>query len=384
MELAHWHRMTGTLFAFLRDNSVGDNLPEGEMDHLQGHYRHVAVRSLYIRSEFAKAVKALQAENIDVMALKGVALIGTAYKDAGTREMSDIDLLVKLESADRAQEIVTNLGYKPVGSEATQEKTRETHRHLPKLHDHDRELSMEVHTHFVSSTSPLHFDIESVWEHARTAKLHGVEVLLPSPEHMLLHLATHFFLDRRFTSGSSLKQLNDIAGYVRTEGEGLDWDFFLDEVKRHGLNAPVFSVLSTAAIVMDLAVPAHVLDGLRPADYSSKMEEIFIRQRVLQPHKLTATELVPHDRAYTLGTMLKGILRRVAPSGEYMETHYSSPHEIDEPQRNPRIQRAGEMFKRGFGYAVNPMRLWQEVRVDRWLHSLSSGNSVQGDERRPG
>ncbi len=378
MELAHWHRMTGMLYAFHRDNASIE-LREDHAAHLREHYTHTSIRTLYIRAEFKRAVQALQAENIDVMALKGVALLDCAYKDSGTREMADIDLLVKPESADRAQEIVQGLGYDPVGTEAVQERTRDNHRHLPKLHDHNRELSFEVHTHIVSSDSPLHFDIDTVWQHAKPATLHGVDVLVPSPEHMLLHLSLHFFLDRRFTSGSSLKQLNDVAGYVGSEQHRIDWDFFLQEVKTYNLGGPVFIVLSTASSLLEVDIPAHVLEELRPNGYSEKMEELFIRQRVLQPKALTATELVPHASVYTLRAMLKGVFRRVAPSNQYMETHYGTDA-IDAPA-STRMKRSGELFKRGFGYARNPLRLWQEVRVDRWLHSHSRGEALTGNDK---
>lgn len=377
--LAHWHRMTGMLFAFLRDNSIGDTLPESDLAHLQEHYRYTAVRTMYIRSEFVRAVKALRSENIDVVALKGIALLDKAYHDPGVREMADIDLLVRPEFAERAQEIVRGLGYEPIGTDATQERTREVHRHLPKLRNDDRELSFEIHTHIVSNNSPLHFDIETIWQHASSVELHGVVVLVPSPEHMLLHLSLHFFLDRRFTSGTSLKQLSDVAGYIRAEN--IDWGLFLEETRKYGLGGAVFSVLSTAATLFGVNVPAHVLDGLKPDGYSTKMEELFIRQRVLQTQQLTATELVPHGSVYTVRALLRGVFSRVAPTDEYMEGHYGTDA-IDAPA-STRMKRVGEMFKRGFGYAVNPFRLWQEVKVDRWLHSLSNGPAAGGSDERP-
>lgn len=380
MQLAHWHRVTGMLFLFLRDSGSSEALRESDMDDLREHYRHTSVRSLYIRSEFARVTKALQAENIEVMALKGIALIGTVYPDAGVREMTDIDLLIRPEQAEHAQEIATGLGYEAVGTEAAQERTREVHRHLPKLHNHDRELSIEIHTHFVSNDSPLHFDIDTVWQHASKTTLHGVDVLVPSPEHMVIHLCLHFFLDRRFTSGSSLKQLNDLASYLKVESEKIDWDFFIDEVQKNRLEGPVFSILSTAITLLSTDVPAHVLESLRPTGYSEKMHELFVRQRVLQMHKLTATELVPHEDVYTVGAMFKGVLRRMAPSRLYMETHYGS-EAVDDPN-NTRMKRIGEMFKRGFNYTRNPLRLWQEVRVDRWLHSLSNSEAATRDEKR--
>lgn len=377
MRLAHWHRMTGMLFAFLRDNVSADLLPADHMEHIRGHYRHTAVRTLHIRSEFVKAVRALQAENIEVMALKGVALIDSVYRDPGVREMSDVDLLVKAEFADRAQEIARSLGYEAGGSVSPE------HKHLPRLHNHDRELSFEIHTHIVGSDSPLHFDIDTFWQHARPVTLHGMDVFVPSPEHMLLHVSLHFFQDRRFTSGSSLKQLNDVIGLIGVDDKNIDWEFFLSEVKQYRLDGPIFSILSTASTIMGANVPAPVLDVLRPADYSEKMEELFIRQRVLEPNALTATELVPHQSVYTFRAVLKGVFRRMAPNRQYMEKHYGD-EAIDAPGRT-RLKRLGEVMQRSFGYLRNPLRLWHEVQVDRWLHSLSSGVAVPGnDKHRPG
>ncbi len=376
IELAHWHRITGPLFHRLRNSAEAESVPDGEIDHLKGHFTHTAVRTLYIRSEFGRAVSALQAEGIDVMALKGVALLDQLYAEPGMREMSDIDILVRSESADRAQEIIQGLGYEPVGSESVQEQTRQVHRHLPKLHNHDRELSFEVHTHFVASDSPLYFDIDTVWRRARHREIFGSQVLVPSPEHMLLHLCVHFFLDRRFTSSASLRQLADIVRYVEVEGDSFDWDFFVQEVRENGLSGAVFTALSSAESLADLDLPPDVMTALEPAGYSRRLQELFITQRVLRPDTLTATELVPHNSAYTLVAVVKSVLRRIAPTGQYLENRYG--HESAGARRMTRLKRLGEVLQRTSSYLFNPRRLWQEVQVDKWLHSLSTDAAIIG------
>lgn len=364
MRLAHWHRMSGMLFSFLRDHVPADKVPSVHFDHLREHHRHTAMRSLFIGSEFLRVVRALQAENIDVMALKGAALLGTRYKDLGTREMSDIDLLVKPESANRAQEIVSGFGYEPVGD------VSDEHQHLPRLHSHTPEHSFEIHTHMVSADGAFHFEIESVWNRAQLTDLHGVKVYVPSPEHMLLHLCLHFFLDRRFTSSSGLRQLHDVARVIEDSDSKVDWNFFSEEIRQNNLERPVYSVLSVVSKLMDVDVPASVLTDLRPADYSDRLEELFVRQRVLTPRALTATELVPHESVYTFGAVIKGVFRRIVPSKQYMETHYG--HDDVHASSHTRMRRFGELMQRTFGYARNPLRLWQEIQIDRWMHSLSS------------
>ena len=95
---------------------------------------------------------------------------------------------------------------------------------------------------------------------------------------------------------------------------------------------------------------------------------------------LFRSELVPHGSVYTTRAMLKGVVRRIAPSREYMETHYG--YDSVEASSSPsRLRRLGELAQRTFGYARNPLRLWQEVQVDRWLHSLSSAKSVHGNDK---
>lgn len=378
MDLAHWHRMAGTLYALLRDFAPAESVPRGDMEHLKDHYRHNAVRNIFIRTEFARLARALQAENIEVMALKGVALLGSVYTDPGARQMADIDLLVRNAVSQRAQEIVQGMGYEPVGTAAVQARTQEVHRHLPKLVHRRRQLAVEVHTHFVSLETPLRFNISSVWEHARAQDLHGVKVLVPAPEHMLLHLCVHFFLDRRFTSMSSLRQLGDIAGVIGYGERPVDWDLFLAEVQRFGVAGPVYSVLSIASSLMDVSVPANVISPLKPVDYSEKMEQVFIRQRVLQTHTLTATELVPHQSEYTLGALAKSVYRRVAPEQQYLETHYGEDA-VRAPGRT-RTRRLGEGASKALAYARNPLRLWQEIQVDRWLHSLSHNSGGDREE----
>jgi hypothetical protein len=348
MMLAHWHRMPGMLYAFLRKPAESAvNVPESDMAHLRDHYRHNAVRNLFIGSEFARLARALHARDIDLMPLKGIALLGSVYRDPGTRYMADIDLLVRPSEAVRAQEAVLGMGYEAVGTDAVRVRTQEVHRHLPKLVHRQRRLAVEIHTHFVSLESPLRFEISSVWQHSRMQELHGVKAPVPAPEHMLLHLCVHFFLDRRFTSLASLRQLGDVAAVIGCSERAVDWDFFVQEVRRHGLTGPAYSVLSVASVLMDVNVPAQALDALRPAGYSRKMEESFIQQRVLKPGELTATELVPHQSEYTLGALARSVYRRVAPDRRYLETHYGE-EAVNAPGR-ARARRLGEAASRVLG-----------------------------------
>jgi hypothetical protein len=80
------------------------------------------LKELYLRSWYrnqvkfnwaAEAVGRLREAGLDVMVLKGAALSGLYYRDAGVRPMEDVDLLVRAEHAGDALDVLAGLGWSP-------------------------------------------------------------------------------------------------------------------------------------------------------------------------------------------------------------------------------------------------------------------------------
>ena len=197
---AQWHRLSGLILHHIRGNDFADLVPAWALQELKAVYVQNTVKNIYLRSEFRKVLGSIKEIDIPVIVLKGAALLETIYQNTALRPMSDIDLLVPEDKADEVQSLVMSLGYTPIGTLESQERTRDMYRHLPSLVDRDGTAAFEIHSHLVTRDSPLRFDLSGLWDRAKQVSMLDEDVLIPAPEHMLIHLAIHFFLDRRFRS----------------------------------------------------------------------------------------------------------------------------------------------------------------------------------------
>jgi hypothetical protein len=80
---------------------------------LRNYHRQNALRNLQFFAGLNPIVKALQAEKIPVIALKGAHLAQAVYGSIALREMNDFDLLVPPDRLARAGEILAAQGYRP-------------------------------------------------------------------------------------------------------------------------------------------------------------------------------------------------------------------------------------------------------------------------------
>jgi len=342
------------------------------MERLKGVYLQNCARNLYFHSELYKVLKRLRDEGIPAIVLKGSALLETVYVNPALRPMADIDLLVPEESVDTAQSMVRTFGYRPVGSPEAQERTRRLHRHSPTLVDRAGVAVFEIHSHIVSRDSPFRFDITSFWERARQASIAGLGAQILAPEHLVIHLAVHFFLDRRFRSYAALGQICDLAEALRHYETEMDWPFMKQEVLAHELCGPVHCGLSLARRLLKAPMPVEVLDWLTPQGFDSGSAQLFLRRRVLDTKPVLASSLVTPRSEYDLPNLAGGMLRRLFPTRAYMREHYGNTVRTPGFYRGylRRISGAGSLLMQ---YLRNPIELWQEVVVDRWIHSLQNG-----------
>lgn len=161
---------------------------------------------------------------IPVMALKGAALYLTIYRRPGRREMTDLDLLIRPEDADRAMKVLEDLG---------------CHRgETPFREDFFPKYYYEVQ-YRIGSMCPIAIDLhvrpfrllrlartvpeDAFWKRATAVTIGHATVLVPSDDDMLVHLAAHSAIH-----GNQLeKWLEDIHAWIAARGRDLDWDRFL-------------------------------------------------------------------------------------------------------------------------------------------------------------
>ncbi|MFT5261243.1 MAG: hypothetical protein ACI810_003005 [Gammaproteobacteria bacterium] len=230
------------------------------------HQRATDVRSKAITEilpEFAK-------HNIEVIALKGLALAYCVYPEPRLRPMRDIDLLVPKHQALTAQQALRDIGYQ---AEDHNVGAMYDHHHLPiasKIID-DMTMSIEVHHNALSgdvassmsyadlTQPPIHFEIE------------GHSIGRFGHIDTLRHLCHHAFEPaKRIKLGALL----DILTYAETFHEEIDWTdlrtnhpFVINALRCLHFVIPLPKQLCTQLIASSELAPTQLGQGYLPLSH---------------------------------------------------------------------------------------------------------------------
>jgi hypothetical protein len=154
--------------------------------------------------------------------------------------MSDIDLLVRKDDLGVAHRIMTDLKYTATVKLKSEQWYREKHFHLPPYRHSEKPVVVEIHWNFTENT--LCADMRKWWERARSENLMGCCIKVPSPEDMLIHLCIHLY-NHGYNNTYVLRGLCDIAETLQHYQTEIDWKLLQDEIKKHGIEAQVHSML---------------------------------------------------------------------------------------------------------------------------------------------
>ncbi len=373
LELSSLHRLSALLAKHLSRDEFGEQVPEAPRRHLQGLYQANALKYLRYKAETLRALGALRAEGIPVILLKGMALAERVYGDPGLRPMGDIDLLVREEDLDRAYALVLGLGYAPRTSEKMEKAGKDTFRHCPRLSNRDGTVFVEVHRHVLRRDVPFFFDISGFWQGARTFSLGGVDTLVLGPEDLLTHLCLGFFLDSRsrYPSRKALARLVDIAETLKQFAGELDWESFVDSLSRRRLRGPTAWSLLTTRQLLNTAPPQDALSRICGDLLSQDQIDLFIERRVFREVPWLFHELLdPPDHSRWPG--LKAAARRLFPTPSQLEMTYLRPSG-SVPWTRLYSWHTRQVWTSCAPYLARPSRLWEDLKVYRWLYHTYAG-----------
>jgi hypothetical protein len=364
---AQWHGLTGLVFHHLKSLGNWQLVPPEVRDQLRAAY--LANGAKTSRSELTQVLAALEERDIPVISLKGAALSEEVYRDICLRPMADLDLLVPEEKAHVAQGIVQGLGYHQVGTTEEQEDTTRHHRHLPGLAHNGKPVLVEIHRHVVRRDSGLHFDIEGLWERARSAEVAGRPALVLAPQDQVIHLCLNFFVDRGFRSQTALRQLCDVAESIRCYDSPFFWDQLTDQVEEYNLAGPVSCVLYAAQRLLEAPVPQKVVQQLWPAGFEEASVRSYLRRRVLDARPWVARSLARPGSEYRWSDVAASELGHLVPKRQYMarRRHRANTGISVSQLYLARIwQGVGILFRA----AMRPGEMKEDLSIDRWIHSL--------------
>ena len=217
----------------------------------RGVLRHAWSRNQRLFHRTAPALRALQAEGVPVMLLKGAALVARTYRHAGLRTMNDLDVLVPLEAASRARHCLAILGWRPTYF------VREGQ--LPHLHaiglGDGSGAEIDLHWHAVFECRRPGDD-KAFWDSMQPASHAGLSVLVPSATDLVLQVATHGL---RWSDSPPIHWAADLVWLLRTAQDEVDWERLVERARTASLTLQLRLALTYVAEEFAAPVPARAL-----------------------------------------------------------------------------------------------------------------------------
>lgn len=221
---------------------------------LKGLYRRSWSHNQLIFKRAAAAIAALEQAGIETLVVKGASLALLSYGDVGVRPMDDVDVLVPVERAIDAIDVLSAIGWKP---------------------DHDDPPAWTRVHHSLGFAGPSGGEVDlhwfSLWQPASDAELWraslplelaGVSTRAPCPADQLLLACVH---GTPWSPLPPFRWIADAVTVVRSAGEQLDWERLVAEAERRQLTVATAAALDYLAGEFGMDVPPPVLGGLRAA-----------------------------------------------------------------------------------------------------------------------
>jgi hypothetical protein len=216
-------------------------------------------RRNHIRNFVARISRELELEGIQVLVMKGAALLIGGVSRPNARTMSDIDLLVVSGSPDKAWELCRRRGWTLVDDVLTPELYRE-HHHLPPLVDPDGvNIGLELHRILLPGLDLLGLDVGGIVERSRLVHVGNTAVRVPSVEDLLVHACLHFAWSNKLRH-AAWRAFSDCHAII--SDPTFNWDRFLAALLSRRAKQCCYWSLRLGRVVADLDVPDDVLARL--------------------------------------------------------------------------------------------------------------------------
>ena len=225
---------------------------------LKGVYRHTWCNNQLRVRKTQPALEALAQAGVRTLALKGLALLASAYgADLGLRAMLDSDVLVRREDLALAAQTLVASGWRarhaPTQAALCQGHTPWGEHAFPLLRDG---VELDLHWH-CSRLDPSPWLDDLAWQGAERLTLCGLQLEAPRATEMLLLVCVHGVY---WTRGRTLHWPSD--AYRLVSSGAVDWERFVTVAAERLLTLPVYDALRFVAHVLSAPVPDAVLRRL--------------------------------------------------------------------------------------------------------------------------
>ena len=243
------------------------------MGKLKGIYRMAWSRNQWLTSRVLPALRALHEQGVSMMLLKGAALNTLYGEQFGARLIGDVDILVQQGDAQRAAEIVEDLGWIPTDDppKVTADSISVT-KGVGLVRPGGGALDLHWHL-FPENQAAAHED--PAWRYAIAAPIAGVPTLAPSPTEMLLHVCVHGWA---WSPHPPFRWVADSMTILRASSTKIDWERLTEDACRRRLVPQLEAALTYLQARFGADVPMRVLTNLR-ATPTSRLDRFEYRAK---------------------------------------------------------------------------------------------------------
>jgi hypothetical protein len=298
-------------------------IPEVTSAKLEQTYFMSLHRNMVLYEHFRNAVKVFINEGISVMALKGIALAESVYKDIGLRQMTDIDLLLKEDEVERCWNLLRNMGYQYNDHKKTEfHKSLTEKKHLPSLSH--KGISIELHYKTFLNSRGHKIDIREYWDRAQQTQLAGVSLKKLCPEQQVQHTCMH--LDEHYSVGKpQLHSFVDISEVISQNKDEFNWDYFVRSCADFNCTRVVFKYLWLASKYFDLKLPTSIF--YKAEELNDRNSERLFLHYLQNYHKNPPVDITNQGYEHLkhvsgAGNKFKYLLSDIFPSKKFMRRRY--------------------------------------------------------------
>jgi hypothetical protein len=205
--LANEHGVAALVWYNLEKYQLHSEIPEAAAYFLKCTLMRSLGRNTFNTESMGEVLRLLNAENIKIVILKGLALENSVYGNQGLRQMSDIDILINRDECIKARKILIRNGYVslPVKSFFHKQILAYYGKHLPSLIKNG--TSVEIHHELFGGRKNLM--TKMLYDSSYMVEIKGEKTWFPQPQIFFLYLVKHLWL-HEMNNESQLRLYTDL------------------------------------------------------------------------------------------------------------------------------------------------------------------------------
>lgn len=257
LRIAEQHGIAPLLYEAL--SSLGGEAPLAGVSLLKQYCETNLHRTLFLTRELIRILDHLDAQSIDVLPYKGVALAETLYGDIALRQAGDIDLLIRPRDLSRIKAALRELGYAPHDQFSGAEERAYLRSGYECAFDGSLGRNLvEVQWALQPRFYVADFEMEDVFRRATTVSVAGRNMNAPAAEDLFLILSLHAAKH----AWGRLIWLCDVAQLQKSPA--LNWESIGERANALGIVRILQVTLVLTKLLLEAPIPTAAEQNLSP------------------------------------------------------------------------------------------------------------------------